>query len=371
MAINESNIYSYDVVGEKVDMSEIIGLVSPSETPLMNLFLDNASPVNSNTHLWLEDALIAQATTLGANFASDATSLTAADSGVIRSGDILQISEVIYSVSAISGDTLATVSSVGGGSRTDVSSGATITIESSPKEEGFTAATARWQARSSRTNYTQIFSEPVEVTGTEMAISQGGGNYGVDDEYEYQVDLRLRELGINVEKAVLSQVTPRAAATSTPGLMGGIGSWLNQGGNTVSTAANLTEDILNDAIQMAWSDGGNPDLIVCGGTLKRSVSGLYSDRIQSAVDERMGGVRIDRIITEFGELSVLLHRWMASGEIFIMDSSRIKLKPLTKRGFFHELLAKTGDSKKGQLVGEYTLEYRNPETGVKIYGLTG
>jgi len=40
----------------------------------------------------------------------------------------------------------------------------------------------------------------------------------------------------------------------------------------------------------------------------------------------------------------------------------LKVHPLNGRAFFYEQLAKTGDGVKGQIVGEYTLELRNPET---------
>ena len=44
------------------DVSDIIGIVSPHETPLLDLLGDAKRPAISTTHEWLEDALVSRLT---------------------------------------------------------------------------------------------------------------------------------------------------------------------------------------------------------------------------------------------------------------------------------------------------------------------
>lgn len=378
MAITQGTVPSYSVVGEKVDISEMIGMVSPAETPLYNMFYSPNEPVASNTHKWLEDSLIARKTTLAAALATDGASCTLSDSDVARAGDILRIIQATtkfvtyFSVSAISGGTLATITSVGGKAfGSSGVSGATVVVESKPAVQGFTASTARWSARGTPVNYTEIFEESVDVTGTELAISRNGGNFGMNDEYAYQMGLRMKELGIRIEQSILSGVTPRAAAASTPGIMGGLMYYINSASKTTSTAAAISEDILAVGLKSIWDSGGQADLIICDGTLKRALSILYTGRITGQQVTLTGGVKVDEIITDFGTVKVLAHRFMPAQEIIMLQSDRVKVLPLAGRSWFHELLGITGDFQKGMIVGEYTLEFKNAaDCGYRILGLT-
>ena len=53
----------------------------------------------------------------------------------------------------------------------------------------------------------------------------------------------------------------------------------------------------------------------------------------------------------------------------VLDSSRIEVMPLQGRSFQFKELAATGDSLAGQLVGEYTLEFKNENAHGIVSGL--
>ena len=55
----------------------------------------------------------------------------------------------------------------------------------------------------------------------------------------------------------------------------------------------------------------------------------------------------------------MLSRWVPAGAVLLLDSSRIDVLPLAGRSFQYKPLAVTGDSQSGQVLGEYTLEFRN------------
>jgi hypothetical protein len=56
------------------------------------------------------------------------------------------------------------------------------------------------------------------------------------------------------------------------------------------------------------------------------------------------------------------------GAVLLLDSSRIDVMPLSGRSFYFKPLASTGDREAGQLIGEYTLEFRNESAHGLITG---
>ena len=44
------------------DVSDVIGIVSPFETPLLDLLGDSKRPATSTVHEWIEDALVSRLT---------------------------------------------------------------------------------------------------------------------------------------------------------------------------------------------------------------------------------------------------------------------------------------------------------------------
>ena len=74
--------------------------------------------------------------------------------------------------------------------------------------------------------------------------------------------------------------------------------------------------------------------------------------------------------SDFGVCRVILSRWVPSDSILLLDSSRISVMPLQGRSFAFKPLAQTGDATAGQVVGEYTLEFKNENAHGIIRGLT-
>ena len=66
------------------------------------------------------------------------------------------------------------------------------------------------------------------------------------------------------------------------------------------------------------------------------------------------------VTTDFGNLRVVLSRWMPQSSLLALASGRVMVKPLQGRSFQRMELAVTGDNKKGHVLGEYTLEIHHP-----------
>ena len=73
--------------------------------------------------------------------------------------------------------------------------------------------------------------------------------------------------------------------------------------------------------------------------------------------------------SDFGVCRVVLSRWVPADTVLLLDSARIDVLPLSGRSFQFKKLASTGDSDKGQIIDEYTLEMRNENAHGLIRGL--
>src|SRR5207253_5760995 len=94
----------------------------------------------------------------------------------------------------------------GGSTAAALSTNAPLTILGNAALEGDDATAARFTARSRKTNFTQIFTSTVEVSGSELAVRQ----LAVADELDYQKQQRTRELLRDLENCVINGRSPAA-----------------------------------------------------------------------------------------------------------------------------------------------------------------
>lgn len=368
------------------DVSDIVSIISPFETPLLDHIGSPARGASSTVHEWIEDALLPNAdavnqTTFAPN-ATDATAITVANGSRFQVGDQVRPgnSAEVMLVTAINASVLTVVRRYGGTPASVLANGIRLTILGNAALEGADAMPARFTNRVRKQNYTQIFAATVDVTGTMQAVRA----HGVRDEVEYQKQERLRELLRDLENCVINGTapagTPQGSASvrrsmngilrqlSTNAFQPGQGSIPNGGG-----AGNneLTEGVLNAALRQIWeASAGTVDTIVVGGAQKRRINQFISTdrRAYSASDARFRDV-VSVYESDFGVCRVILSRWMPQDTVLLLDRGRTSVMPLSGRAFHYKPLAVTGDSTSGQVLGEYTLELRNEAAHGVIRGL--
>ncbi|MEN8233779.1 MAG: DUF5309 family protein [Actinomycetota bacterium] len=98
---------------------------------------------------------------------------------------------------------------------------------------------------------------------------------------------------------------------------------------------------------------------------RRGFSSVYSaDGALAPRDRKVGGVALERIVTDHGEFYLSSERYIPVGTLLIVDLSVLRpvFLPIPGKGvFFVEPLGKTGATDKAQIYGEVGLEY-GPET---------
>ncbi len=365
-----SQTTSYDQSGTYIlSLDPVVDAILLDDANVLSVigFSNEGKPVTQTKHEWDEDELNAVTIvgngTSGLSTSSATLMVSASHAARITAGTLLkdQLSgkmEVLQ-VTALSTNSATVTRGFGGTSAEAHATGATYDIIANPRPQGMDCPKDESKARTRPYNYTQIFSKGVQLTGTAMAIEHNG----ISSEDSYQIDKRMRELTRELDRTVILGIRASANVTDgTYGTMGGLMDFIKHasGGNTNSTGEMMTPSVLNAMIKQVWDDGGNPDLLLVGGTQKQKISTFDQEYRRTTLDSRRAGFTVEEFVSDLGiNLRVVVDRWIPTDMAFVVDSSRILIKPLQSRSFFLEKLAKTGDAEKWQVVGEYTMEVKN------------
>jgi len=360
------------------DVSDLVGIVSPFETPLLDALGDARLEARSTHHEWLEDSLLPNTDTLSATPENPETDeeLSVAHADRFRVGDQVRCedAEELMLVTDVGSGTITVTRAYGGTEAEAVASGDTLFILGNAALEGQDADAARFTLRQRRTNWTQIFSKTVLVSGSELAVR----HLSVADELDFQKTKALRELLRDLENTILNGIAPAAdqeGSDTVRRTMNGIVPQLVSnhfvpGSDGFPSGANLDETKLNTALRRIWErSSGQVDLIVVNGYQKRIISQFGAgSRLYSPDDPRYTS-QVAVYESDFGVQRVVLSRWVPRDAVILLDSGRVQVPPLAGRSFHYRPLAATGDFEKGQVLGEYTLELRNEAAHGIIRGL--
>lgn len=367
------------------DVSDLVGIVSPYETPLLDYLGDPKRPAMSTVHEWIEDTLLPNTDTLNQTTftpdATNATSLTVSNGTRFQVGDQVRpdASSEVMLVTAVAGNVLTVVRGYGGTTKVALTNGRRFFILGNAALEGADAIAARFTNRARKANYTQIFSATVEVSGSMRAARQ----HGISDELEYQKQERLRELLRDLESCVIAGAAPASTpqgSTSVRRSMNGIVRQIvtnqfvpNSGGIPAGGGAGsneLNEPVLNAALRTIWEQSqGKIDTILVNGAQKRRINGFATGSRAYAPEDNKYRDVVSIYESDFGVCRVIMSRAVPTDTVLLLDSSRIGVLPLTGRSFAFKPLATTGDATAGQVLGEYTLEFKNENAHGLIRGL--
>lgn len=344
-------------------------LLSPKDVPFLkrisggdveNPSLNSLSePCTATKFEWMEDTDVALTTTLGAAVADGVTTswtIAAGMSDLIQIGHILLCeSEQVY-VTNVSGQTLtvtrgwATTTAVAHANSTPVE------IIGIAHREGDDAPNAVYTFPTLPFNYVQEFVDTIHLSEIEQSIKR----YGVDNAVEYETAKKMRRLAILMEKQCFrgSRVAP---ASGTAGAFGGLKTYITQ---THAVGGALTAADILKGLQACYDNVGAhamPDTIVCNSWARRKLTTIFATTNVTTFrqqEERRGGIKVDRIVTDFGELDIVMTQWCLPSEVYLLSMDRIGIGPLQGRDFRREMLAKTGTADKWMVAGAYTLQVR-------------
>lgn len=176
-----------------------------------------------------------------------------------------------------------------------------------------------------------------------------------------------KEIGLDVEYAFINNNARAVSAAATEGLMGGI-PYFNDANNADAQNGAVTEDLVNDAMQLAYDDGGKPDWMIVSGKNKRVISKFTGLALKTrSMEEKKITTIVDVIETDFGLVNVKLHRLQPNTRIDLLQTDMWKtayLKPFQTKEPPQDSL-KIGKV----IVGQMTCECRSKIANAAIINL--
>lgn len=363
-------IGSYNrTVGVRLDMDEAINILPVDDVPLQR-WLPSRTTASVKVE-WMEEGFVSQTLTITALTGTGPWTITTAANGTdgFRVGDILRDTGATvsasdntdiakqYVITAIASGTSATIAGFGG---TTATPGATTSFDIVGQylQEGSTPLAARTQERTAQFNYTQIGQEKVEATRTARKRAM----YAQEDPYDHELAKKFRELAIRFERQlVLGQRSISGGADQRS--MGGLFYYLTSNINS-GTAANVKATV-NSALRAAWTSGGTPDTLMVSPAVKVAISAnTNATERRWTMSDTIGGFTIEKLVTDFGEVDIVVNRYFPTKKALVLQ--RDYLSQVVFDGYHHELLAKTGDSDQGHIVGEFSLIAKNPSAHAEV-----
>lgn len=233
-------------------------------------------------------------------------------------------------------------------------------------------------------NRCQISDKVARVTGTQQAVQKAGR----DDELDYQMILKGKELKRDME-SILLQGGPKVTGDSTTArVLAGVNCWIatndvfetTGSGSSPSpvdgtdqrndgTQVAFTEARLKSALQLCWTSGGDPDRIMLGGFNKQQMS-TFVGRGTPMEDTKAKKIiaSVDVYESDFGTMKVVPNRFMRTRDVLLLQMDMWAVAYL--RNMRSIDLAVTGDSVRKQILCEYTLEARNEKSSGGVFDNT-
>ena len=126
------------------------------------------------------------------------------------------------------------------------------------------------------------------------------------------------------------------------------------GGSQVS----LTEQMLGDAMQLAYTNGASPTLLIVPPGPRRTVSTFVGrSTTQVLVGKTEVVSTVDVIATDFGRVKCIPSRWLPPDVGLLIDPDYIAVAFF--RSFQQFLMARVGDAETRLIVVEWGVEMRN------------
>lgn len=135
---------------------------------------------------------------------------------------------------------------------------------------------------------------------------------------------------------------------------------------TDGTQRTFTETILKSVVSQCWTSGANPRILMVGAFNKQTVSG-FSGIAETRVAAKAAPTTIigaaDIYVSDFGNLDVVPNRFMRARDALVLDPEMYSFCYL--RPFKVEDMAKTGDGTKKAMLVEWLLKVHN-EAGLGL-----
>ena len=317
MATPADTTSTYDAIGNREDLSNIIYDISPTQTPFISGIAHTSA--TATNHEWQTDSLATASASNAVIEGNDAT--TTAAIPTVRLGNITQISDKVPRVTR----TQRQIDSAGRGDEMDYQ------VMKMAKEL-------------KRDMESTLLANNAKVVGSESTAREAAG---IESWLATNTDLGA------------TGTAPTGDGTDARG---------------AGTPRSFAESQLKGVLASIWDEGGEPDTIMVGSVIKQAISGIVNGGAAGAAQRVVDGnaatvqTAIDIYVSDFGSLAVVPNRFQVQDSMLIIQMDMWAMASITE--FMETPIAKTGDSDRVQLLSEYTLEARNEKSSGIVADLT-
>lgn len=311
MAIKTNTYTSYSTKGIREDLSDVISMISPTDTPFMTM-IGKGAPVNNTLFEWQTDSLAAvdaaNAQLEGEDYDSGTLQATTATT---RMQNYCQIS-----------------------AKTLIVSGTNESLKKAGRKSELAYNLAK------RSKELKRDMEAILI-GTNQAANAGAAG-------------TARKSGTML--ACIATNDSLGATGASP-----VYTTLPNATRTDGTQRNFTEALLKSTMQLCYSAGGKPTTLMLGPINKQNASafaGVAAQRFNAAGAKPSTIIgAADIYVSDFGNLAVVPNRFQRERDAWLVDPEYAELRML--RDFQTVDLAKTGDATKKLLVVEWGFQCTN------------
>lgn len=305
---------TYDVVGEKEDISDVISNISPTTTPFQSLL--KTERVNNTVFQWQEDALAA----------------------------------------------------VGNNAQIEGFSATDDTLTSTTMRQNYTQIMAKVVNISATSDAVALYGRAKE---TAYQLSKKSAE--LKREFEYHLVGKAQNAAAGASNT--ARTFANAFGTYVGGadvIHADTTVTTDSDSNTAGNQAGpLTEANILSVNQKLYEAGSEASYIMVKPADALIVAGFAAASGRNRDFGAGKGVvnAVDLYVSPFGEQKVIINRFQKATECLVFNPSMWSL--VTLRPFTRELLAKTGDNDRHMIVGEYSLKHKNVKGTGRITNLTG
>jgi hypothetical protein len=367
------------------DVSDMLDLWAHKWTPILNRVSWGADSGGLSIE-WVSEHLGYHYVESSGTFASGGTTfvVVSGGTGLVASTTLVkqvQAGTLLYAYGAASSTTSAdcflVVASVGDASArvvtveqlsSDLTHGGTLAagtkfyILGHYANEGSDPFPDSTRPRSMLSNNFSILRKDVKITGSMAATDM----YAVDNEPRHQIAMRLLEMQLDRERALLLSKS-RARSTTVASYMKGCYDFLDdyESSDWVdASTTTLTESALNDLVSNIWDQGGSPSIFFGHKDQIRKFTQWDQARVRTTPDAKMSGHHVTKYLTDIGEeIELIPMRKWPTNVAMVLSLDKIKLHAKKGRKLIMEKLAKVGDYDRWQMLSEFSMKMEGYDKG--------
>ena len=376
--LSTNRLFTPNLIGE--DISPIIATLAPVEAPFLDWLGDSNAVALSTKHEFIMDYLRPHYIIASSAVASDTANTAFRVNGLgqaLTVGTLLEnesaAPEIMQVVSIIGANSIAVSRNYDGAGIGSLAAGGQFYVRGPAGLEGQEHSGEHTSRPGTRTaNTVGLFNIPIAVSGTQAAIARNTLGQETFDEARAKL---FRQVPSDLEKEVIRGVlntTNSLGTTTASRTMKGLYPQLTAVNSTVTASSFTTNPhkYIGDVWQSAFNNGASADEdwgIVAGYSWYRDISNLNDTKVfDSTMDEGF-----KRVITMYqgpmGRARVFPSRVLPASSLMIVARQRVRVVPLIGRNFAYQDLGLSGDNRKGQVVGEYTVEVHHPDAMAKAH----